>query len=44
MDDVNLDNERERHRRMVFEDNGGGVDDAKSLQHDKRWDVYVNEK
>ena len=44
MDDVNLDNERERHRRMVFEDNGGGVDDVKSLLHDKRWDVYVNEK
>ena len=44
MDDVNLDNERERHWRMVFEDNGGGVDDSNALLHAKRWDVYVNEK
>ena len=44
MDDVNLDDERERHCRMVFEDNDGGVDDAKALLHAKRWDVYVNEK
>ena len=28
---------------MMFEYNGGGVDDAKALQHDKRWDIYVNE-
>ena len=28
----------------MFEDNGGGVDDAKVLQHDKRWYLYVNEK
>ena len=44
IDDVNLDNGRERHWRMVFEDNGGGVDNAKALLHDRRWDVYVNEK
>ena len=44
MDDVNLDDERERHRRMVFEDNDGGVDDAKELIHAKRWDIYVNQK
>ena len=25
MDDANLDDERERHWRMVFEDNDGGV-------------------
>ena len=43
MDDVNLDDERERHWRMVFEENDGGVDDAKALLHAKRWDVYVNE-
>ena len=28
----------------MFEDNDGGVDDAKSLLHAKRWDIYVNEK
>ena len=44
MDDVNLYNERERHWRMVFEDNDGGVDNAKELLHAKRWDLYVNEK
>ena len=43
-DDVNLDNERERHWRMAFKDNDGGVDNAKALLHAKRWDVYVNEK
>ena len=44
MDDVILDDERERHWRMVFEENDGGVDDAKALLHDKRWDIYVDEK
>ena len=44
MDDVNLDDGRERHWRMVFKDNDGGVDDAEALLHDKRWDVYMNEK
>ena len=41
MDDVNLDDKRERHWRMVFEENYGGVDYAKELLHSKRWDVYV---
>ena len=31
MDDVNLDDERGHHWRMVFEDNDRGVDDEKSL-------------
>ena len=44
MDYVNLDNERERHCRMVFEENYGGLDDAKALLHAKRWYLYVNEK
>ena len=44
MGDINLDNERERHWRVVFEDNAGGMDDEKSLLHAKRWDIYVNEK
>ena len=44
MDDINVDDERERYWRMVFEDNDGEVDDAKSLLHANRWDIYVNEK
>ena len=44
MDNVNLDDEREHHWRMVFEDNDGGVDDTKVLLHAKRWYIYVNEK
>ena len=36
MEDINLDEEREHHFRMVFEDNDGGVDEAKSLKHAKR--------
>ena len=44
MDDVNLDNKRERHWRMVFEDNDGRVEYAKAFLNANRWDVYVNEK
>ena len=36
MEDVNIDDERECHWRMVFEDNEGGVDDKKALLHAKR--------
>ena len=43
MDDVNIDDERERHWRNVSEDNEGGVDDKKALIHTKRWDLYVSE-
>ena len=43
-DDINIDDERERHRRNVFEDSEGGVDDKKALLHAKRWDLYVNNK
>ena len=44
MGDINLDDGRERPLRMVFEDNDGGVDDAKALIHAKRWDIYVKER
>ena len=44
MDNVNLDNDRGHHWRMVFEDNDGGVDDAKEFLHSKRWYVYMNVK
>ena len=42
-DDINIDDKRERHRRNVFKDNEGGVDE-KALLHAKRWDLYLNEK
>ena len=42
--DVVLDDERERHWRMVFEDNNGGVDGTKAILHAKKWDVYNSEK
>ena len=44
MGNVNLDNSMGCHWSMVFEDNYGGMDDAKALIHNKRWCVYVNEK
>ena len=36
---MKLDNGRERHCRMVFSDNGRGVDDEKAILHANRWDV-----
>ena len=44
MDDISLDDEREHHWRMVFQDNGRGVDDAKAFLHAKGWDIYLYEK
>ena len=44
MDDVNLNDERERHWKMVFEDIDGGVEYTKALLHVNRWDIYINEK
>ena len=41
-EDVNLDNDRKRHWRTVFEDNDGGVDDKKAFIHAKMCDIYVN--
>ena len=38
IDYVNLDGEMECHWRMVFEDNYGGVDDAKKLLYAHMWD------
>ena len=42
--DVVLDDEIERHWRMIFEDNNGGVDGTKALLHANNWDVYNSEK
>ena len=44
MKNVILDDEIERHWRMVFEDNDVGVDNRKAVIHAQRWDVYMNEK
>ena len=44
MDDINIDDKRERHWRMVFKDTYGGVDDAKAFLHANRWDICVNDK
>ena len=39
-----LDDDRERHWRMVFEDNNRGVDGTEALLYAKKWDVYNSEK
>ena len=44
MDNFNLDNERERHWRMVFKDNDGGLDNSNAFIHTKIWCVYVNKR
>ena len=44
MGEVNIEDERERHWRNVFEDNEVGVDDKKALLHAKRWGLYVKKK
>ena len=42
--DVVLDDERQRHWLIVFEENNVGVDGTKALLHAKKWDVYNSEK
>ena len=44
IEDVVLDDDRERHWHMVFEDNNVGVDGTKAFLHAKKWDVYNLEK
>ena len=39
-----LDDERESHWCMVFEDNNGGVYGTKAFLHAKKWDLYNSEK
>ena len=36
MEDVRIDDERDRHWRMVFEENERGVDDKREISHYKR--------
>ena len=40
IEDVVLNDERERHWRMVFEDNNGEVNGTKALLLAKKWDIY----
>ena len=42
MEDVRIYDERERHWRMVLEENYGGVDNKKALIYAKMWDFYIN--
>ena len=44
MEYVRLDEKRERHWRMVLEENYGEVENEKALLHAKRWVVYINNK
>ena len=41
---VRLNNKRERHWRMVFEEIDGRMDNQKVIIHAKRWDIYKNRK
>ena len=36
MDDVNIDDDRQRHWRIVLDNNDGGVDDKKAFLHAKK--------
>ena len=44
MKDVKLDDERDHHWRMVFEDYYGVVDNKKEFLHAKRWYIYLNQE
>ena len=44
MEAAELENESQRHWRMFFEYNDGGVDDKKVFIHANMWDFYVNKK
>ena len=44
IEDVVLNDKKEGHWRMVFEDNNRVVDGMKALVHAKKWDVYNSEK
>ena len=44
MGGLKLDNERENHWRIFFEDNDRGINDDKSVLHNKSWDVCNKDK
>ena len=39
-----IDNRRQHQQRMIFEDNGGWVENEKLILHDNMWYVYMNKK
>ena len=39
-----FDDKRERHWRMFFKDNNGGVDGTNALIHDKNWYVQNSDR
>ena len=41
MEDVLVDDERDPQWRIVLDENEGGRDDEKYLQHSKIWGVYT---
>ena len=44
MEDMRIDDKREHHWRIVFEENNGVLDDEKEILRARRWHVYMNEK
>ena len=44
MVDVRLGDEIECHWGVIFDEHYGGVYDDKSMLHDKRWVIYMNDK
>ena len=40
---MGVEDERERHWRMLIGENESGIDEQKGLLYDKRWDVYMRE-
>ena len=44
MEDVILDDKRERHWRKFSDNNDGGVDNQKAILHAKMWDLYMSKK
>ena len=44
MEDVRLNDERDNHFRVGFENNNGGIYDKKSLIHANRWYIYIIDK
>ena len=43
-EDMGLDNKKQHHQGMVFEDSGGGVGEEKTILHANIWYVYMKQK
>ena len=44
MENTRLDDKRQNHWRLFFEDNKEGMYDGKTILNDKMWDVYTHKK